>query len=67
VVSTDRPPVLPKSRDGFYPRCVHCRGENYILAVTAYSARVAPCAAVNGCGRLLPLSYLSDAVSEDNQ
>ncbi len=54
----DRLPVLPVARDGIYPRCVHCRGENYVLAVLAYSRREIPCAAVGGCGLLLPESYV---------
>lgn len=50
-------PVLGPSHDGIYPRCVYCRGENYALAVLAYSAGEHPCAAVNGCGRYLPAAY----------
>lgn len=52
------PPVLPVSPDGIYPRCVYCRGENYVLAVLAYSAGEVPCAAVVSCGRMLPHSYI---------
>lgn len=48
--------VLP-SKDGIYPRCVYCRGENYALAVLAYSSGEIPCASVNGCERYLPKSY----------
>lgn len=48
---------MRKSHDGIYPRCVWCRGENYALAVLAYSHRVIPCASVNNCGRYLPESY----------
>lgn len=50
-------PELPISRDRIYPRCVWCRGENYALAVLAYSAGRIPCAAVYSCGLYLPDSY----------
>lgn len=49
---------LPKSHDGIYPKCVYCNGENYALAVLAYSNREVPCASVRSCGRLLPESYV---------
>lgn len=52
-------PIMGKSRDGIYPRCVFCRGENYALAVLAYSRREIPCACVNGCGEYLPEDYVS--------
>lgn len=55
--------VLP-SKDGIYPRCVYCWGENYALAVLAYSNGEIPCASVNGCGRYLPESYRSNYESE---
>jgi hypothetical protein len=48
--------MLP-SRDGIYPRCVYCGGENYAVAVLAYSNGEIPCASVNDCGRYLPDSY----------
>lgn len=51
-------PVLRMSPDGVYPRCVYCAGENYVLAVLAYSAGEVPCAAVASCGRMLPQSYI---------
>lgn len=50
-------PVIGISRDRIYPRCVWCGGENYALAVLAYSAGAAPCAAVAACGRFLPMEY----------
>lgn len=50
---TDKP-QLPPSRDGIYPRCVWCNGENYLPAVFAYSAGTIPCAAAGGCGKRLP-------------
>lgn len=50
-------PVRGKAWDYIYPRCVWCNGENYALAVLAYSAGEIPCAAVNGCGRFLPEDY----------
>jgi hypothetical protein len=50
--------LLPVSRDGIYPRCVYCRGENHAFAVLAYSNRERPCAARRGCGRLLPETYV---------
>jgi hypothetical protein len=50
-------PELPVSRDGIYPRCVWCGGENYMLAVLAYSRGDTPCAAVYSCGLYLPESY----------
>jgi len=51
-------PVLPTASDGIYPRCVWCRGENYALAVIAYSAGEIACAAVRSCGRKLPEDYI---------
>lgn len=54
---TPEEPQLGISHDRLYPRCVWCRGENYMLAVLAYSAGEVPCAAVNGCGRFLPVNY----------
>lgn len=51
-------PKLGRSRDGIYPRCVWCNGENYAPAVLAYSARETPCAAAGGCGKYLPADYL---------
>lgn len=51
------PPGRGITRDRIYPRCVWCDGENYVLAVLAYSAGEHPCAAVPGCGRYLPAEY----------
>lgn len=51
-------PVRGIERDGVYPRCVWCNGENYALAVRAYSHAETPCAAVHGCGRFLPEEYV---------
>lgn len=51
-------PLRKPSHDGIYPRCVYCNGENYALAVLAYSNREVPCASVRSCGRLLPESYV---------
>lgn len=55
----DDKPLLRPSRDGFYPRCVWCGGENYMPAVIDYSAGLRPCAAVHGCGRYLPAPYIA--------
>ena len=54
-------PIRPKSRDGIYPRCVWCNGENYMPAVLAYSAGEISCAAVSGCGQMLPADYIVEA------
>lgn len=59
-------PIRGKSRDGIYPRCVWCNGENYALAVLAYSAGEIPCAAVNGCGRMLPADYITYQKDSDD-
>lgn len=53
---TDQP-LIRISHDRIYPRCVWCRGENYMMAVLAYSAGDIPCAAAGGCGRFLPVEY----------
>lgn len=50
-------PLLPIAKDRCYPRCVWCRGENYMPAVIAYSHGEIPCAAVGGCGKYLPEEY----------
>jgi hypothetical protein len=50
-------PIRGISRDRIYPRCVWCNGENYALAVIAYSRGETPCASVNCCGRYLPEDY----------
>jgi hypothetical protein len=50
-------PMRGKARDYIYPRCVWCNGENYALAVLAYSCGEIPCAAAAGCGRFLPEDY----------
>jgi hypothetical protein len=50
-------PELPPSRDGIYPRCVWCNGENYLPAVLVYSRGDIPCAAVYSCGLYLPEDY----------
>lgn len=54
----NRAPAIAQSSDGIYPRCVWCRGENYVLAVLAYSRGEHPCAAANGCGWYLPEEYV---------
>lgn len=54
---TPAAPLMGISCDRIYPRCVWCRGENYALAVLAYSAGEIPCAAAGGCGRYLPDDY----------
>jgi hypothetical protein len=51
-------PKRGRSRDGIYPRCVWCDGENYALAVMAYSRGEVPCASTTNCGRYLPDDYL---------
>jgi hypothetical protein len=50
-------PQMGKAWDYIYPRCVWCRGENYVLSVLAYSRGEIPCASVGGCGRFLPEDY----------
>lgn len=50
-------PVMPISHDRIYPRCVYCRGENWAMAVMAYSAGDIPCAAAGGCSQYLPIEY----------
>jgi predicted RNase H-like HicB family nuclease len=50
-------PKYPPAKDGIYPRCVWCGGKNYVLGVLHYSRGEAACAAVSGCGRMLPDSY----------
>lgn len=52
-------PIRPRSHDGIYPRCVWCNGENYTLAVLAYSRGEIPCTAAGGCGRKLPADYVT--------
>lgn len=52
-------PLIGKSDDGIYPRCVWCRGENWMLAVIRYSHGAIPCAAAGGCGKFLPTSYIT--------
>ncbi len=48
-------PILGKSLDGLYPRCVWCEGEIYMPHVLEYSkGRVAH----HGCGKKLPKSYV---------
>lgn len=59
-------PLFGVSHDRIYPRCVWCRGENYALAVLAYSAGQIPCAAVRGCGRYLPEHYRRAADCEES-
>lgn len=51
-------PVLKPTKDGVYPRCVWCNGENWAMAVIDYSVGKAPCAAVGGCGRYIPKEYI---------
>jgi hypothetical protein len=58
-------PLMGRSWDGIYPRCVWCRGENYALAVLAYSWGEIPCASVNGCGRRLPADYITLQLKEE--
>lgn len=59
-------PILSKARDGIYPRCVYCLGENYALAVVGYSTRQHSCAAVRSCGRTLPEDYVVTIDPEDD-
>lgn len=56
---SDTPKLSPR-RDGIYPRCVWCGGENYAPAVLAYSNRETPCASFDPCGRMLPLEYVRE-------
>lgn len=60
-------PILPKASDGIYPRCVWCCGENYMLAVIAYSTRKTPCAAVRACARYLPEDYVVQEADHDDR
>jgi len=53
-------PQIPVNRDRIYPRCVWCFGEQYALAVLAYSRGDVPCAASPGCGRHVPEAYRRD-------
>lgn len=57
-------PVLGPAKDRIYPRCVWCRGENYLPAVLAYSAGEIPCSAAGGCGRYLPEDYRSGSFDD---
>lgn len=61
-----RRPKRGRSRDGIYPRCVWCDGENYIPAVIAYSRGEIPCASTTNCGRFLPDDYLKHTQSKDD-
>jgi hypothetical protein len=58
IAENSESPKRPPSRDGLYPRCVWCGGENYVLAVIPYSNREVPCAAFVSCGRMLPEHYV---------
>lgn len=60
-------PIRPPARDGIYPRCVWCNGENYALAVLPYSRGEHPCAAVGGCGRMLPTDYVKLPLSDPGE
>lgn len=51
-------PIRKPEHDGVYPRCVWCGGENYAMAVIAYSKGEIPCASVNNCGKFLPKDYI---------
>lgn len=51
-------PKLPRSKDGIYPRCVWCNGENYMPHVLAYSAGETSCASTTNCGKYLPPDYI---------
>lgn len=57
-MAREKLPVRGRSRDGIYPRCVWCDGENYALAVIAYSKGEIPCASANACGRFVPDDYI---------
>lgn len=52
-------PLIGKSHDGIYPRCVWCRGENWALAVIQYSLGTIPCAAARSCGKFLPTRLIT--------
>ena len=54
----DTEPTRKPSEDGIYPRCVYCEGEIYGPIVYDYSLGKVPCGAVDGCGRMLPDSYV---------
>ena len=58
MTKPDPAPQLPPSRDGVYPRCVWCDGENYAPAVMAYSKGLISCPSVNNCGKKLPKEYI---------
>lgn len=63
-MAAKRPQMAP-SHDGIYPRCVWCRGENYLPAVIAYSAGEIPCASTTNCGRYLPPDYITYTRKEE--
>ena len=48
----------PITKDGIYPRCVMCNGENYAPRVIQYSKGKIACAAANSCGKKLPKEYV---------
>ena len=48
-------PQLPPSKDGIYPRCVHCNNEIYAPAVIEYSRGTALCYI---CSHKLPAEYI---------
>lgn len=58
MTHVERGPTRPPAKDGLYPRCVWCNGENCILLVFAYSVGEVPCAAAPGCGRFIPESHV---------
>lgn len=51
-------PILKPAKDGIYPRCIWCGGENYAMAVMKYSRGETSCAAADSCGRYLPKEYI---------
>lgn len=55
---TTQIPIKPPSKDGVYPRCVWCGGENQMGAVIDYSKGKIACASVNNCGKYLPEEYV---------
>lgn len=50
-------PIIKPAKDGIYPRCVWCGGENYAMTVMDYSKGKTPCMSADSCGKYLPEVY----------
>lgn len=57
-------PIRKPEKDGVYPRCVWCGGENYAPNVIDYSLGKSAC---HQCGKLLPSSYVKLKDPEDKE